>query len=82
MEALQGMEGRAPHGARELKSVHRGRFSRALCRAPHGARELKSYPNDGVTLNVSRAPHGARELKFVECSTTLPRWGSCPAWGT
>ena len=56
--------GRAPHGARGLKSITG--ISGCITwksRAPHGARGLKYDCHGSGADVVGRAPHGARGLK-------------------
>ena len=56
--------GRAPHGARGLKSFSKDLSVSLSGRAPHGARGLKLVNQCAASIGqVRRAPHGARGLK-------------------
>ena len=75
--------GRAPYGARGLKSQCLfGQGKGLKGRAPYGARGLKSCAIAQQTVAAGgRAPYGARGLKsakarkFLACSSVAPRMG-------
>ena len=59
------LRGRAPQGARGLKSLQeRGDAYDYICRAPQGARGLKCVLQRQPAHAVGRAPQGARGLNY------------------
>ena len=73
--------GRAPQGARGLKSAPLGSVTRIISRAPQGARGLKFCSREGRLVTFSRAPQGARGLKSLQAAALLGVAESRPARG-
>ena len=75
--------GRAPRGARGLKSMTGAIPVVAYGRAPRGARGLKFLELVYRRLRaLRRAPRGARGLKFLDVLSLLVHFQSCPSRGT
>ena len=77
------LPGRAPQGARGLKSISIAAMFKASCRAPQGARGLKLSSYSLSLLHCyGRAPQGARGLKYFRSgSRTYEGRRSRPARG-
>ena len=82
VDKLLTVSGRAPYGARGLKSQVPVGLRVELSRAPYGARGLKYRIRKGPRRKVwRRAPYGARGLKFVGLAAAVGRGLVAPRMG-
>ena len=83
VDAEHGLHGgRAPQGARGLKSKKlNGKRRQKYCRAPQGARGLKFFAGFQQLVHGRRAPQGARGLKSKNTAYPLNTSVSRPARG-